>query len=1355
MNEIILRSKDLFQTDYSFKLKIRAFTSDSNDNTLHLIADNGYSILSLYIITELSYDRESNNIESYKKFLSDNLLEDNNFNIIIGYKDTNNEYEKFNTIINTDLLEFYSKDIKDDNLIKIKKVNIIEDKDFSDKVNRGDNIDFLIKKFSVKDETINDIEIYSRKVNIIKESDIDRNDKNLFIATGINNDGTENIESFDRELLLTSNIPNSKLSDNTRFLVKTTNKGNLDDYTSFNTYSNDSVSLPLSINHDSEIQVYEVNNGEVNLASEPLWSTMALSDEFIDFNSLTVKLNCPLNSSIFMVKEETNGILIDKPIYPSVDVTNCGLYNRIYCYYSLDGGSWNSMEAKEFAVVNPEYLTTTDSNGISHIVKDENGDPVVITPGVYNYFYTSPTGISDIGSHNIRFMYVDKNYDYNTFTTSNIGFQLIDFFDCSGVIIVAPDTETNDDDSDTPTIPTSFTELEDNQVFTTGIYIDYRDNAARFDYAVLKIDGKSFPRVYNYSVNGRHEATLETFNSRYGISKIVRKAFTISNERPPVVEIEGIEDNADGETFDVLVKTEIGANIEIWYYNVANPNNKIIPSIARTTKDDIEYLKFTLDDNGTFNLVVRVTCLSNGVYDDTIIKNITIDSGSVTDKGKLIRFIQPGPPVHSTRMELRTNKKNSKLSYWLKKKPKGVKGTRYLAPILIFENLVGYGREVNNTKSVNARRKFNGILDYTPELPVIKGIEEDTTYYKLPIRFTFENVATYKNRAMYYIFLDGALLNNPFNSTFEVSHYGTHFITIIAWDNVRPIGYNFYHFKFMVRSELKANIRKPTIVTDQNPGDEKVNITVNFTKVHESVINTIKIQYPDGTIEEKIYPWDVGTVTITVYKNCIVTASTKFAHDEDSDKSDTVVIDSIFDTKTDLTDLNILGLKDYTISVTNGPSDIVKDFNIKIGPCAILDFGKKWNYLYDLYVNGEPYKTYSEMIKTDLMDNGDNYYNPDQDFFPPIIENQCHELRKYRLELVAKNRWQPENENLMSYYYTEFLIDSLDLPFPKLSNINENIMTRSMLPKVITTKEEPEGVYTKGVFNDEALPINSTCRLVILKDDECLLTITYTFYDGRKRTSTFCFSINSNVIDELTPNRVILKVKDFQDIPDYDYYVSNGIEPKPHEGEFIIDRRTGHLYFGGKEGTIVTEIHAITKDMEMVLADAEGYLLMIERSYTKLKQFVETCLQMLEYYLKKLEDFLKRLEYYKKLLDETCERIDKLRSDLDKLIEDIRSFEASIKNQTDYIAGDIKERTEDLIAVCKELNEDFIRTVDDLNKNVFTEGAKVNDDVYRQRKAIKRKVTIDEFKAFKERENKKFNKFKKKAKKYGKVVSSI
>lgn len=1070
----------------------------------------------------------------------------------------------------------------------------------------------------------------------------------------------------------------------------------------------------------------------------------------------------PMNNGKYCQSHKENGILINDIIIPNVripsDGTHDGIQNIAYCEISTDNQiTWTKLNYYNEILTNEKYVIEKDENG--EIILDENNNPVykldengnkiLESPAVYvSGFKNEDISFGDIGTYELYFRYVMINDPNISAITEKISFEIIEYRDITPIVMIATESD-----------PDNYRPLINDEQFNEPVYIDYQEKP-NIDDVIIIVDETPIERKNMISSNGNHTIYMITTSyivppptdekeedNSSSISEETNMKFSISKILPAPIEVEGVSDEDVGTSFDISIKIENETNITVYYYPIADPTNKIVPTLRRETREDNNvWLCFTLDTEGIFNITITATNINNNLSRVLNITNITIDYGAVSDEGTLVQFNPQDPSVHSTRMELRTDSTKSKLTYWLKEREGD--GFRYLSPILIFENLIGYGQEVNGKKSVNANKSFRGITSYIPEVPLIIGVEPEVTYYKTPVSFKFKNLASKPDRARYFIFVDGHYIKTPFSGSHSVTQYGTHFIFILGWDNIYPTECTFYTMKFMVHSEEKDNIRNPFIQTDQNPGDQKVNITVNFSKVHEDVKHVLEIRYPDETIDRREYPWNIGIVKITVYKNCVVDAYTQYLHDKNSTKKDSVVIDSIFEGKASLNDIKILGLTDKTIHV-NGASGITGNFKLKIGPCAIIDFGKEWNYQYEIYLNGKPYNPYAKMIASGMED---DYHGKDA-WYPPIIENSCHEIRKYRLELVSKNAWHPDDDTLKSYFYTEFIIDSLELPFPKLGNLNENIMSRQSLPKTVVTKDEPEGDTHSVFLNNLSKPVDTVTRILLTKDDEYILTITYTYYNGRKRTSTFCFSMNSNIIDELTPHRLIIKVKDFQDIPDYDWYVENGIEPEPHEGEFIIDRCTGNLYYGSKTGTEKAKVKPITKNIESVLIESESYLLMSDKSFTKLEYYRDTCNQLLSYYLKKMDDFMKRLKYYEDLLNNICDKLDKIERDLNKLIEEMNFFESTMNSRTDLVTGQIAAEIQALLEASSKLNSDFLKMVNDLNENIFPSAALINDDVYRQQVAIKKKITREKFEAFKTKELNKLEKFRKNAEKYGDKVN--
>lgn len=952
---------------------------------------------------------------------------------------------------------------------------------------------------------------------------------------------------------------------------------------------------------------------------------------------------------------------------------------------------------------NPDGSLILDENGDPIIKRDEFGNPIIIKPAVKSWFYEYSNYFTEVGNYTIqaRARLISTNKSFNG---KNINFTIFEYVQIfPEILYFTPDDATK-------------RILPNNAKFASNVFIGYKEDD-RFSDIFLLVDGAWTENFQEFSSLGEHVATVEGINKDTGESTRIQRMFSISNELPEPIVIKGVIDYDVQESYTILIQQNSLSIFDIYYVEMTNPSKKIYPTLVPHTDSTGSYYKFNITGLGVYTLTVTATHKTSGLSRTITVNSFEVTTGQTSED--FLYFNPTKPPLHSTIMHLVPTNIKNKLTYWLDNKTGN--GKKYLSPILILKNTTGYGREQSGSKVSECSKKFNGIIDYLPEEPTITGVSNGGSYYtERKIRFV--NNATKPLQAEYVIFLDGQKLENPFDGEFKVSKDGYHYIFILGWDNVRPFRYLYKEFKFLIKSETELYIRKPGIIVGNQNKQGEVTITINFSKLHPDVVHKVVIIYNDGKREEFTYPYNVGVVTIKVNKNCHVTATSEFRTSGYKEQND-VTVDNIYDTKPDITEFKIFGIIEQTIH-----TQTFGDFKLNIGPLAWINFPKDVNDKYEVYVNGMSYMNYSEYENEEDLTYGKiaNY--------PPIIENETNEIRKYRLEVIAKNGF---DDTKISYYYNEFIIDSLGFAFPKLNSLRNNIMNKVKLPTEIHEKHEENINDLKVLLNNRITDIKT---YLISKDDEYILTMTYTYYNGCKRTSSFYFSINSNAIDDLKPLRMVLKVKDFQDIPEYEEYLKKGIEPEAKDGEFIIDRQTGHLYFGNKNGTTKIDIVPITKDLELVTSEAEEYLLLAEGSYLRADYYYKVADEMIIYYEGKLDEFLKKLHEYYDKLNKICQELDKIKSDLEKLHEEVTGFEADIENNTEYIAEELKDKITGDTNLYTELNNNFSKLIDKL-KDTFERGSIVKDDTFQLEIDIKKKVTIVDFEKWKQNEEAKYNRF--------------
>lgn len=1094
----------------------------------------------------------------------------------------------------------------------------------------------------------------------------------------------------------------------------------------------------LNANDNVRLALFLSTNYETNL-NEPDW----VSGEY--FKKVPTTLPAPIIENIddgnkYADYTYNSGETVKAKVSPNITALNEYLmyYEDVEIEISSDNGqTWSSMRLEQIMTQGPEYKPVLDEDGNPIYDADGNpvfeigddGKPIIVTPPQYGYIYLTDIYFEKVGTYKLLSRAKIKSTGA-VFNGETVNFTIYHNERVDAVI------QYYSGDDTTPK------ELVNGSKFNYSIYITYlKDNRLSvvnlYHYeSVLNADTglQEFQWVYisdnqMFSTEGEHIIKAEAINATSGDVTTITRSFTISNEMPAPIEVQGVTDFDSAESYTILIKQDPKSNYDIYYVNVENPDNEYRPNLTTETNDSGVWYKFTLGVIGTYTLYINAEHKESGLTRSLTVNNFSVVKGLTSDD--FIRFDPTRPPLHSTMMYMIPTTVRNQLYYWINKKVEDDK-KQYLSPLLILENITAYGREVSGSNISECQASFTGIVDYVPERPTIVDVSDNATYYSTR-NIKFINNASKQDQAEYIFFIDGKQLEDPFNTTFQVSSPGYHYIFIVGWDNVRPFSYLYMSMKFLIKPETDWMLRQPGIIVGAVDKVGEVAITINFSSLHPDVTHKVTILYIDGTKEEYTYPYDIGVVELKVKKNCTVTATSTY-NTSGYSESNSETVDTIYDEKPSLEEFHIFGVVNKEIITQSFGS-----FKINIGPMAWINFPNSVNDNYDVYVNGMPYKDYSE-----LEDDSDTTYGKDA-HYPLCIENHDKEIRKYRIEVIAKNAF---DENKITYYYNEVIVDTLDRAFPMLYSHTNNVMNRVQIPTSIHEKHE-ENVnnihiemaedHSQDYIDIPLKPISSRFYC-ILWDSELIVVMEYTYYDGQKRFSTFMYGINSNALDELGSLRLIFKAKDFQDIPNYNEYIKNNIEPEAKNGEFIIDRDNGHLYFGRTDGTTKVDIVPITKDMEDISATMEAYMVLSEQHIAKVEYLYAIADEMIIYYKNKLDEFLKELrEYYDKLIN-TCNELDKIKTDLEALHENVESFEAEFRNNTEYIAGDLEDTINDMTNDFNELNTNFNNLLEKL-KDTFERGAVVKDEVFNLQLEIKKKVTIADFNTWKTNEEAKYNRF--------------
>lgn len=768
---------------------------------------------------------------------------------------------------------------------------------------------------------------------------------------------------------------------------------------------------------------------------------------------------------------------------------------------------------------------------------------------------------------------------------------------------------------------------------------------------------------YNLRVVATHITSGETGEAQVN--------FKISNQIPPTIEVYGVVENDIKTSFNIHVIKQANCDMVIKIDDsTISPGSNIY--------NGRDSYNFTVTTPGTHKLYVKSTHKDSKLIKEFTINKFTVLQGSLSGNG-LIRFKQPLGPVNSAQTILNSvDPIKNKIEYTIDGLTK-----RYSSPLLIFENEDVRGREINvSNQSVTDRKIYAGFIPYLPELPTINGTSDGQIHLE-PVNISFINNASKPTQAMYKIFIDGDEIANPFSTSITVKTDGYHYVTILGWDNINPYNYTYKSIQFLHKAQNDITVRKPYIVACDNEKDSYVDVKIKFSGREENLKHSITITELDGSSKTTTYRYDVGTVSMQIHNNCTIIAKTRY-DEMNIERTNTKVINTIFDT-IPLNNIKLFGVNRYNFtagSITN---------TFKIGRKCVLEIERRYNEEYEVYINGLP-------------------YNPGD-----IIKNRVEEIRKYVVEVIITN----PVKNLKSYYSDIFYLDSINPSQPVLMTQVSNLMNRVSLPQETLLKEDINKSQEIDVLNNSIINVKTN---ILRKDDEYILTITYIYYDGTKRTNTFYFSINSNPIDDLKPDRAILKLLDYK----------KGDIAK--EGELLVDRHTGHIYF--KEGTI----KPVTKNIEDEIIKIEKQLIKVESNHD-IMQSIQFFLKDLSEHVKvKQAEYYSRVNFFKDYLDRISNNIDTSINEIDNLETAVNNTNTTINNYLAEISINKANAIKNLTNSMKTLNTNFISLCQEL-KDVFHRAAICTEKTYWLKDEIPTRVSIAEFNAFKQQELDKYQSF--------------
>ena len=751
--------------------------------------------------------------------------------------------------------------------------------------------------------------------------------------------------------------------------------------------------------------------------------------------------------------------------------------------------------------------------------------------------------------------------------------------------------------------------------------------------------------------------------------------FRIDNRYPVPIEVYGVREGDIKPSYEIHVIKQSNCTMRIQL------NGNWISS-SDSTYGGRNSHKFNVTDEGDYRLYVLGTHNISQLTKDFTINNFTVRKGIISNSENLIRFKEPIGPVHSSQLILHSGTPKLNITQY-QIETTGFK--RYSSPLLIFDNHSVRGEDRNKAnQSAYATKKFEGFIPYRPEIPRINGVTNNSIY-RNPVTISFTNLATKPSQAMYKIFLDGDEIDNPFSANIELYKKGYHSITILGWDNINPYNYSYHTIRFLIKPQTEVTIRKPYIIAYDNSKDLFVDVNVKFSNIDTDFVHNIKVTEKDGTVSlNKNYDYNVKTVPIKVSNNCTIVATTSLP-DMNLSRTDTKIINTIFDT-VPLSNIKVLGLNRYTFVIGGTPKTMY------IGKQCYLEIEKRRNEEYEVYVNGFPYE------------------------LGTLIENKCEEIRKYTIEVIVKNPLTKSE----SYFSQEFLLDSINPAYPTLMSLKGNLMNRDDLPKKIEMKKDINMSDEEFLLNNRIIDVRTQ---KIVKDDEYILMVTYEYYNHTIRTNSFYFSVNSNPIDNLEPLRFQLKVLDYK---------------KSHiakDGEFIIDRTSGHLYYKDND-----KIKAITKPIEEEIHRVEEQLIKVESNHEMMQSIQFFMEDMISSINKRQQEIILEIQQGRDKLDSVTTKIQQIESNIIKLENEFNNMDSYINNIITTITVTKANRIKELTTKSSTLNRKFINLCNDL-RTVFDRAAKCTEETYKLKDELATRITRKQFNDFKASEEAKFNKF--------------
>lgn len=1029
----------------------------------------------------------------------------------------------------------------------------------------------------------------------------------------------------------------------------------------------------------------------------------------------------------------SDGNIVNSTITPMISVNDDYLYyaENITCQYRINNGKWISMNPESIQIQGPTAKPKLDADGNpvrdadGNIVyeTDENGDPIIVKPAVNKWFFTTKVGIHDAGKYTIESRVTNTLNNKYSGNTVNI--------------------KINEHSIFYPTLKYTYgnttAELKGTNLKFNGEVKVFYEADSRFSLQSLYNNNSPITNPSYFSEDGIYNITLTAVNAVTSESTSKTAKFTISNEIPPIIEVFGVTSNQTLEryTIDIIIPP----NCEISYYVTTSAGGQFTPKgtiIDRLNEDgeNSKAYRFYITDEGSYNLYITSTSVLSGINRNYAVTGFKVFNPATVAEGlvdiKPIYESEGTYPIaalgciypYSAENEVMYKVSNMVTSY-----------REYLAPVLLLENCTFTGREkVMNTYNERSK-KFDGIITYKPEIPRINGVRTNGIYYE-PKTITFTNVATLPKHAAYYVFVDGNLINNPFDTSLTISTDGYHFIAIVGWDKVRPKAYSYYEMKFLIKAETQFTIRRPYIVVKENNKIGTAEATVNFPCKHVDSKHEVTIEYFDNTSEHHLYPSNIGKVNFTLKNNCVITAKTTLIT-SGLNKTDVKTINIIYEEKPPTDNIEIIGPVPDKIPDPSNPGQMI---DVNICPGFIIDIAKDYFNDYEIYVNGNSYTSGT------------------------FITNHDEELRMYTIEVVITN---PYNDK-KSYYSNQILVDTISPAFPMLLNykrydmnhtgFNHRVDNSKPLLKKEDNLTDRGGEYRKYLSYEysNAIPIANVDSFIFKQDDEYILSLTYIYYNGVKRTASYYFSINSTFLnstldisksdykkdsqytnftieDLLNDNqwfRIIVKPID---------YNNNDIANLAEDGELVIDRQNGHLYYSQ---TGPFKLIPMTSDVEEAIINVEKQLYNAEWNHLLFQYFYKLANNLAEYYQTKITELINKLKQYQNKLNVICTEIDKLESDVKIFISNVEQFEASIKNEANVTMKGDADLIKDLQPKIETLNLNFKKLVEGKVIDIFNKAGYLRRFAYQINHDIATKVTIEEFNNWKNIEEGKFSRTK-------------